>query len=481
MLGLAGVGIALTAGTYATLGAGAPARVGLSVLKAARKTGRMTAQMSQYVSRTLREIVDWTALRRAVGNASITEPTMAVRAVREAVKVEKSRDLVRMVGDVGRVQSKAGTQAALDGLKIAQGPRDVARVARLADVKGSRTRAILKMFGRGALFLAASAFNLAWWILWAMLTVLGFVMALKRTCERATERYCERRRARRAPRARSLRGDDARGLNGRQTVAVYTSRMHSFRNDGVDIAYLDEGEGEPVVLVHGFASTKEVNWLHPGWVSTLTRAGRRAIALDNRGHGASAKLYDPAAYHSAVMARGRARAARSSRTSRAPTSWAIRWGRASPRSWRSRIRSACAASSSAGWASGWWMASGCRNRSPMRSKRRRSPTCAIRQGRTFRAFAEQTKSDLQGARRLHPRLAPDAVAPGLRQADRCRCWSRSAARTTSRARRRSLPRCCRRGGRSTFRAATTCWRSATGCSKRACSTSWLRGPDRIVR
>jgi len=57
-----------------------------------------------------------------------------------------------------------------------------------------------------------------------------------------------------------------------------------------------------VVLVHGFASTKEVNWLNPGWVSTLTRAGRRAIALDNRGHGASAKLYDPAAYHSAVMA-----------------------------------------------------------------------------------------------------------------------------------------------------------------------------------
>jgi pimeloyl-ACP methyl ester carboxylesterase len=78
--------------------------------------------------------------------------------------------------------------------------------------------------------------------------------------------------------------------------------MPNFRNDGVEIAYLDEGEGEPVVLVHGFASTKEVNWLNPGWISTLTRAGRRAIALDNRGHGASSKLYDPAAYHSAVMA-----------------------------------------------------------------------------------------------------------------------------------------------------------------------------------
>ena len=78
--------------------------------------------------------------------------------------------------------------------------------------------------------------------------------------------------------------------------------MPSFIRDGVEIAFLDEGQGEPIVLVHGFASNKEVNWVAPGWVSTLTRAGRRVIALDNRGHGQSAKLYDPAAYHSSIMA-----------------------------------------------------------------------------------------------------------------------------------------------------------------------------------
>jgi pimeloyl-ACP methyl ester carboxylesterase len=78
--------------------------------------------------------------------------------------------------------------------------------------------------------------------------------------------------------------------------------MPSFRNGEVEIAYLDEGTGDPIVLVHGFASTKEVNWVLPGWVATLTRAGRRAIALDNRGHGASSKLYNPADYHSATMA-----------------------------------------------------------------------------------------------------------------------------------------------------------------------------------
>src|SRR5580698_6895837 len=81
-----------------------------------------------------------------------------------------------------------------------------------------------------------------------------------------------------------------------------TQSMASFKNGDVEIAYFDEGAGEPIVLVHGFASTKEVNWVAPGWVTTLTRAGRRVLALDNRGHGASAKLYDPADYHSAVMA-----------------------------------------------------------------------------------------------------------------------------------------------------------------------------------
>ena len=78
--------------------------------------------------------------------------------------------------------------------------------------------------------------------------------------------------------------------------------MPKFNHGEVEIAYLDEGEGEPIVLVHGFASTKETNWVNPGWVTALTGAGRRVIALDNRGHGASSKLTDPAAYHGAIMA-----------------------------------------------------------------------------------------------------------------------------------------------------------------------------------
>jgi pimeloyl-ACP methyl ester carboxylesterase len=78
--------------------------------------------------------------------------------------------------------------------------------------------------------------------------------------------------------------------------------MQSFDSDGVRIAYIDEGEGEPILLIHGFASNVATNWLDPGWVRTLTEAGRRVIAFDNRGHGQSEKLYDPSRYGAPSMA-----------------------------------------------------------------------------------------------------------------------------------------------------------------------------------
>src|SRR5947199_2956086 len=77
--------------------------------------------------------------------------------------------------------------------------------------------------------------------------------------------------------------------------------MPGFHSGDAEIAFLDEGEGEPIVLIHGFASSKNVNWVYPDWVSELTKNGRRAIALDLRGHGDSGKLYDPAEYGIATM------------------------------------------------------------------------------------------------------------------------------------------------------------------------------------
>ncbi len=70
----------------------------------------------------------------------------------------------------------------------------------------------------------------------------------------------------------------------------------------VTLSYLDEGEGAPILLIHGFGSNKAINWVFPGWVEFLKKAGRRVIAVDNRGHGASQKFYDPADYGADRMA-----------------------------------------------------------------------------------------------------------------------------------------------------------------------------------
>jgi pimeloyl-ACP methyl ester carboxylesterase len=83
--------------------------------------------------------------------------------------------------------------------------------------------------------------------------------------------------------------------------------MQTFLSNGVTIAFRDipaEGVdiGEPILLIHGFASTHRINWIDPRWATTLSKSGRRVILIDNRGHGASEKLYDPEAYSTAHMA-----------------------------------------------------------------------------------------------------------------------------------------------------------------------------------
>jgi len=198
ILGLACAGIAVTGATYATLGGGLPERLGLSVVKSLGKTGRLTAKMTEWITRSARDTVDTAALGAAVTKASFTAPAVALRAARDAVKLDRAQGLVTVARDVSKVQAKAGTKAALEGVRVAEGPKDVRRLARLAEAKGGKTRAILKLAGRGAFALTAALLDLAWWIAWAAGSVFGFVATVKRITERTTLRYLHWRKARRA-------------------------------------------------------------------------------------------------------------------------------------------------------------------------------------------------------------------------------------------------------------------------------------------
>lgn len=70
---------------------------------------------------------------------------------------------------------------------------------------------------------------------------------------------------------------------------------HFFDSRGVRIRYVEQGQGAPVILIHGYTGTLERHWVNPGVFADLAR-DHRVIAMDCRGHGKSGKPHDPAAY-----------------------------------------------------------------------------------------------------------------------------------------------------------------------------------------
>jgi hypothetical protein len=191
VLGLASAGIAVTAATYVSLGGAAPVRAGLTLVKDARKVGRLGEGLSEWAGRSARDVVDAPMLEQAVASSATTSPRQTVSAIRAAFNAEKAGALVRMAKDVGRISEKAGARGALDTLKIAEGPEDVARAARLAEASRGKTRAILKLLGRSALLLATGAFDLSIWIFGALFALLSLLTSIKATTERLTQSWID--------------------------------------------------------------------------------------------------------------------------------------------------------------------------------------------------------------------------------------------------------------------------------------------------
>lgn len=170
--------------------------------------------------------------------------------------------------------------------------------------------------------------------------------------------------------------------------------MQSFNSDGVEIAFLDEGEGDPILLIHGFASNVPTNWIQTGWVQTLTQAGFRVIALDNRGHGQSAKPHEVEAYGAPLMAEDARRLLDHLQIERADVmgySMGARIAAFLAMAHPARVRSAIFAGL------GYNMVRGVGGSGPI-ARALEAPSMddvTNETARTFRAFAESTGSDLK--------------------------------------------------------------------------------------
>lgn len=146
MAGLASVGLAVTAGTYFASGAGAPARAGVTLFKAARRTGKIGVNLAADMTRIVRS--------------------------------GRGGRAVAALADVGRIESKAGARAAMEGMKHADDVADLAKIGKLAERNGSTTLAVLKTLGRGAIALGAGAVTGALWIMGAATNIFFLVLTI---------------------------------------------------------------------------------------------------------------------------------------------------------------------------------------------------------------------------------------------------------------------------------------------------------------
>ncbi len=165
VLGLAGAGLAVTAATYVSAGGAAPVRAGLSMVKDARKLGRLGEGLTEWAGRSARGVVDAPALQQAVATASIAHPGQAITAMKAAFKAEKGRCSLfaspRMSVAWVKKQGHVARSMCCGLLTVRKMSHALLASRRR---RARQTRAILKILGRGALLLTMGAFNLAWWM-----------------------------------------------------------------------------------------------------------------------------------------------------------------------------------------------------------------------------------------------------------------------------------------------------------------------------
>ena len=193
--------------------------------------------------------------------------------------------------------------------------------------------------------------------------------------------------------------------------------LEHFSSDGVDIAFIDvrpspHDPGEPILLIHGFASNHRVNWVEPRWVEALAKAGRRVVAFDNRGHGQSEKLHSPADYRPELMTQDAANLLAHLRIERADVMGYSMGARlasflalAQPSLVRALILGGSAIGSRA--------TPDCPRRSPRRWRRRRSTASPIQRS-ACSAPSPRGRRATGIARCLRPRFAPCAHSGGGR-------------------------------------------------------------------
>ncbi|MFZ3033441.1 MAG: hypothetical protein WA138_05465 [Parvibaculum sp.] len=190
ILGLSVVGLAATTATIATGGGALPARIGVSLLKVAKKADTLTVEFTRDLTRLLNEAVNFEKLGGTLKTIDLTDSAATRRAVTEYANGISMAKITPALGDIAALEKSVGPAETVRLLKYVDNGEDLARITRMSGKLGPKTRGIIDITGKTSLRAFKTVANLVLWAIgwgwWILATIgAGFVGTLGRRMRRA--------------------------------------------------------------------------------------------------------------------------------------------------------------------------------------------------------------------------------------------------------------------------------------------------------
>jgi len=222
-VGFAAAGLALSVATWTSVGAALPERAGLSALKIAQKTGRLSRALTASLARGAAKALDREALQAMVAAMGRADFVAARAAAKGILRPAALSGLEAAGRDAGEIYTKAGARGLSDTLAFAETQGELRQGARLAAKEGAKTRALLALLGRSALIGVSLGTTVVFW----SFALLGQLLALAALTQRLGWRCGERLfagRGRPSPESAPSPGWGGGGGGGAATAGYLAAR-----------------------------------------------------------------------------------------------------------------------------------------------------------------------------------------------------------------------------------------------------------------
>ena len=180
ILGLSVVGLAATTATVATGGGGLPARIGVSLLKIARKAGTITAGFARDMTRLLNEAMNFDRLGDTLRAVDLADSAATRRVVTSYADSISFARVTPVLEDVASLERAVGPAESVRLMRYVENTDDLTRVSKMAGKYGTKTRGIVEITGKTGLRAFKTAWNLVLlaleWV-WAIAGGIGALVA----------------------------------------------------------------------------------------------------------------------------------------------------------------------------------------------------------------------------------------------------------------------------------------------------------------